>query len=222
MGAHTKIIEFYGLPGCGKTTICYKLKESFEEKGYKVGVLPDAANHFSWLSLFYTLTIRDIVLFFRFFILLKKHHVHRNLVISPIRRLLIFRSAKKKNEYDFIFVDHGAAQSIVRALYDTPCPLDILNSSVVKALFISTPVDKYVCCKITPEEAFARVRHRNRKNSGTFDQFPDEQLRIVLDGHYSIFESTDSLLRNLRFNLYFIDCYNKLEDCIEEANSIVF
>lgn len=221
MGAHTKIIEFYGLPGCGKTTICNKLREIYETKGYRVAVLPDAANHFSWLSLLKILSFKDCVLLFRFVSLLYKYHVCRNLVLSPIRRLLIYRCAKMKKEYDFIFIDHGAVQSIVRALYDTPCPIDIINSSVIKDLLMINPVDKYVCCQLTPKVAFSRMRSRNRTNSGTFDQFPDDQLKKVLEGHNTIFENTDRLLRNLHLNMKVIDCVKTLEECIQEASNNV-
>lgn len=221
MGARPKIIEFYGLPGCGKTTLCNKLKEIYEKKGYKVGVLPDAANRFSWLSLFYILSFSDCLFLYKFYRCFIKRRVCKNLVLSPVRRLLIYKCAKRKKEYDYLFIDHGAVQSIVRALYDVPYPFDFICTSVVKDYYRKISADFYVCCNISTDEAFARVRFRNRKNSGTFDQYPDEQLNNVLKGHNAIFIKTKEVLEELNKCLLEIDSTDSVEKCISQIEDFL-
>ena len=217
MGTRPKIIEFYGLPGCGKTTLCGKLKEEYEKKGYKVCLLPEAAHLFSWVSLLHILSFRDCLFLFKFYRCFVKLNVHKNLVKSPIKRLLIYRCAKWKEEYDFLFIDHGAVQSIVRALYDVSNPIDFLETPVVRDYYRMISADVYVNCKISQDEAFSRVRLRNRKNSGTFDQYPDVQLRKVLDGHDEIFNNTESILKELHKDLLEIDSTDTVEKCISKV-----
>lgn len=216
MGTRPKIIEFYGLPGCGKTTICNKLKEEYEKKGYKVGLTPEAANHFTWLSIFHILSFKDCLFLFKFYRRFAKSNVYKNLVLSPIRRLLIYRCAKWNEEYDFLFIDHGAVQSIVRALYDVPNPMDFLETPIVRDYYRMIPADVYVNCKISQDEAFSRVRFRNRKNSGTFDQYPDAQLKNVLEGHNVIFNNTESILKELHKKLFKIDSTDTIEKCLSQ------
>ncbi len=217
MGTRPKIIEFYGLPGCGKTTLCNKLKEEYEKKGYKVCLLPEAAHLFSWLSLVHILSFRDCIFLLRFYRRFIKFNVHKNLVKSPIRRLLIYGCAKWKEEYDFLFIDHGAVQSIVRALYDVSNPMDFLKTPIVRDYYCMISTDVYINCRISIDEAFSRVRFRNRKNSGTFDQYPDAQLKKVLEGHDAIFNSTESLLKELHKNLLEIDSTETVEKCISRV-----
>lgn len=214
MGTRPKIIEFYGLPGCGKTTLCNKLKEEYEKKGYKVCLLPEAAHLFSWMSLVHILSFRDsffLLNFYRHFI---KLNVYKKLVLSPIRRLLIYRCAKWKEGYDFLFIDHGAVQSIVRALYDVSNPIDFLKTPFVRDYYCMIPADIYVNCKISIDEAFSRVKNRNRTNSGTFDQYPDAQLKKVLEGHEVIFNNTESIIKELHKDLLEIDSSETIEKCI--------
>ena len=219
MGTHTKIIEFYGLPGCGKTTLCNKLKVYYEEKGYIIGILPDAANDCSWKSLFHSLSLRECISFFSFFIILITQHVHINLVLSPIRRILIFKHAKRIGKYDYLFIDHGIVQSVVRALHEVYNPSSILKHSFIKQILLSNSVDGFIECKIEPSKSFERIRVRNRRNSGTFDQFPDEQLNTVLENHSIIFKETSRIINNKI--KYEIDSSCDVENCLQQIVSIL-
>lgn len=217
MGTYTKIIEFYGLPGCGKTTLCRRLKDLYVDKGFRVGLLPDAVTDFRWKYLFLKLSFREIILYTRFIHKLKKYRVHKNLVLSVIRRFLIYKSARVHSKYDYVFIDHGVVQSIVRALYDTPCPIDLLRTTVFREMLSATFVEGIIHCDISSKEAYNRVRIRNRKNSGTFDQFSDEALKMVLDGHVPIFESIESILIEFNKNIFTIDCNCEIERCVSQV-----
>ncbi len=221
MGAHPKIIEFYGLPGCGKTTLCNRLKDIYEKRGYKVGLLPDAVNDLSRWSIIHILSFRECAFFLKFYWAFITKNVCTNLVLSPIRRYFIYKSAKRKEKYDLLFIDHGAVQSIVRALYDVPTPLALLKSNLVRDYYRMIPADIYINCIITKDEAFSRVKNRNRKNSGTFDQYPDEQLKRVLDGHCTIFSDTKSILLELDKCLLEIDSNNSLDICISQIDEYI-
>lgn len=217
MGTRPKIIEFYGLPGCGKTTLCNALKEIYESKGFKVGTLPDATNQFSSVGLFHLLSLRDCFFLFKFYRSFINNNVYKSLVLSPIRRLLIYRYAKRKEDYDFLFIDHGAVQSVVRVLYEVENPLEFLKTPIVSDYYSMIPADMYINCRISSDEAFSRVRIRNRKNSGTFDQYPDEQLKQVLKGHITIFNNTEAILKNLDKKIYTIDCSVELDKCLSQV-----
>lgn len=221
MGAHPKIIEFYGLPGCGKTTLCNRLKEYYENSGYKVGLLTDAVKDLSWRSIIHALSFHECVFFLKFYWAFIRKNVNKNLVLSPIRRYLIYKSAKRDGEYDFLFIDHGAAQSVVRALFDAPNPLVSLKSNLVRDYYRMIPADLYINCIITMDEAFSRVKLRNRKNSGTFDQYPDAQLKRVLEGHSTIFDNTKLILLELDKNLLAIDCNTNLDRCISQIEDFL-
>lgn len=222
MGIHgTKIIEFYGLPGSGKTTLCVRLKDVFEKMGYRVGLLSDTVISIGFSKLLSLISFHDLLLFIRLVIKLSWAKVPNNLVLSPIRRILRYKQIKRTDDYDFLFIEHGVVQSMVRALLEVQSPLVCLHASTEKSILKLVPAEGFVYCKLTSDEAFLRVRSRNRKNSGTFDQYPDESLRMVLEKHSPIFEEIRSIVSDCFKYSTEVDCSCSIDCCVHDLTYFI-
>lgn len=221
MAKHTQIIEFYGLPGCGKTTLCNILKESYIKKGYKVGVLTDATKQCSFLRIILIFRIRYLTKFFSIFWNYEKNHIPFNYALSPYKRLMIYQCVRYFSDYDYVFIEHGVVQSLVSALYGFKSPIAILNNPIYKKYLSIIPVDKYVYCKITPEKAFERIRIRNRKSSGRFDQMEDDSLKELLLTQSCQFDDFSFLLNGLINNVHCIDSDCQLEVSLNQIEEII-
>lgn len=220
MAKHTQIIEFYGLPGCGKTTLCNILKESYINKGYKVGVLTDATKQCSFLRIILVLKLSYLTKFFSIFRNYLKNHIPINYALSPYKRLMIYQCVKSFSDYDFVFIEHGVVQSMVSALYGFKSPVAISNNPTYKKYLSIIPVDKYIYCKITLEKAFERIRIRNRKSSGRFDQMEDDSLKELLLTQSSQFDEFNMILNELRKDVHCIDSANQLDISLNQIKKI--
>ena len=220
MAKYTKIIEFYGLPGCGKTTLCNILKESYIKKGYKVGVLTDATKQCSFFRIILVLRLSYLTKFFSVFLNYIKNHIPFNYASAPYKRLMIYQCVKSFSDYDYVFIEHGVVQSMVSALYGFKSPIEILNNPIYKKYLSIIPVDKYVYCKITPEKAFERIRIRNRKSSGRFDQMEDDSLKELLLTQSFQFGDLDMLLNGLRKDVHCINSGDQLDLSLDQIKEI--
>lgn len=221
MAKYTKIIEFYGLPGCGKTTLCNILKESYIKKGYKVGVLTDATKQCSFLRIILVLRLSYLTKFFGIFLNYVKNNIPFNYALSPYKRLLIYQCVKSFSDYDYVFIEHGVIQSMVSALYGYNSPIIILNNPTYGKYLSLIPVDKYIYCKISSEKAYERIRIRDRKSSGRFDQMPDDSLKELLITQSSQFDEFNLILKEFGKDVQSIDSGNRLDVSLNHINTIV-
>ena len=221
MAKHTQIIEFYGLPGCGKTTLCNSLKELYLKKGYKVGILTDATKQCSFLRVILVFKLYYLIKFSCILMNYVKNGIPLNYAFSPFKRLLIYRCVKSFSDYDYFFIEHGVIQSMVSALYGYNSPIAIHNNPTYGKYLSVIPVDNYIYCKISQEKALERIRIRNRKSSGRFDQMPNDSLKELLLTQSCQFDEFNMMLNELEKDVHCIDSGSQLDVSLNQLKTIV-
>lgn len=222
MAKHTKIIELYGLPGCGKTTLCIKLKKVYELNGYKVGLINEASKTCTFTHVLSVLLLKDIIALFRWFYnILRGGNMINKISLSPYKRLLIYRCIKGYSDCDYVFIEHGIIQCIVSSIYGIKDDDSLLNKSICKLFLHKDFVDMFLYCHVTPEEAFKRIRIRNRKNSGRFDQMQDNMLNDILIKQSHQFELLTSKLEGFGYEIKTIDGNVSPDNCVKKATIII-
>ena len=111
--------EFYGLPGCGKTTLSRKVVYQLQEKGYKVADFSciflnenfGKPKLIEYVRLIFQ--IREYSLFYHYWKLFRECHCNskRRLTNLMILTNKIFRESRK-NRYDMVLLEEGIIQFI--------------------------------------------------------------------------------------------------------------
>ena len=222
MAKYTKVIEFYGLPGCGKTTLCERLKEQCERDGYTAGVLTDVTKIGTLPCLLRAFSLKDLCWLTKWCISIKMdNHSSFKIAIAPYKRLLIYRCAKLFSNYDYVFIEHGVVQSMVSALYGTIDYHFVLEKSFSIRLLENTQADLFVNCHVEVQEAFKRIRIRNRTTSGRFDQMPDSKLMTILDEQMGEFGFLSKQLDEIGHHVEWIDNGLSLESSLENCRKLI-
>ena len=163
-----RILEFYGLPGAGKTSMCKVLLGRYRASSKMVDLVGLYKNE----SLFFKLTHLPISSFFRFFWFLvfvpKKCKNEISVYKEFFFFILLYHYFKYQKKYDYLIADHGFAQQLGSMLHNMDFDISDNNlkrfSSFVKSIdFLSL-----VYCQLPEQLALERMRKRGR-NSGRID-----------------------------------------------------
>lgn len=198
-----RILEFYGLPGSGKSSIAQLLIRKYLNAGIDVVTADDYLRIYSKKiniirGLFCPLGFRYA--FFVFIILIRlKLILNFDVVIRMIRILPLFYFYKE-NVSKLIIMDQAVIQQYVSAFFDY-CELanediDIIGMIVKK--YNIMPLHVIVPLK----EANNRINKRNNQNHGRLDSISDENnRRRILLIQCKNFELTNQYLNSLKRNI---------------------
>lgn len=191
-------IEFIGLPGSGKTYLCSQIENDFSEKGVKTVNLIEMSRSKSLYKLYFK--------FIRFFAKMnpKIHSVSVELqtllvkyrgiqakyndckidsYISDICELVFLKHLMKKSE-KVLLLDEGLLQRAVTIAIN----YGLSKSDFTKLIrILEKHIDSTVYLKITCDDAFSSIRHRNR-HVCIMDDLSDEKLKKFLRKYYDLCE----------------------------------
>lgn len=182
MSKGTKIIEFFGMPSCGKTTLCNTLQNKNEQQGKMVAITENLANEYANSSLWKkTRSIPVYILFsllrlfaavpFTGFSYLRRYKV-------LLRKEILYNFAKRYSKYDYVYIDHGLAQGLIQLVYEYPDSLNEKTLLLAKKVFQKSKADSIVYCKVSPETTLKRIRKRNSPRKSRLDCINDDNVLI--------------------------------------------
>lgn len=182
MSKGTKIIEFFGMPSCGKTTLCNTLQNENEQQGKMVAITENLANEYANSSLWKkTRSIPVYILFsllrlfaavpFTGFSYLRRYKV-------LLRKEILYNFAKRYSKYDYVYIDHGLAQGLIQLVYEYPDSLNEKTLLLAKKVFQKSKADSIVYCKVSPETTLKRIRKRNNPRKSRLDCINDDNVLI--------------------------------------------
>lgn len=211
MGKYTKIIDLYGLPGCGKTTLADIITSFSDGASVSIGRLPELTSYARKHPIQFLLTSISIdqfyllfKLFFSFPILkIKDWRIYKGF----IEFLLLYRYAKKVYVNDYIIVDHGFFQSVVSLTFGKVETVSDKSLQILGEILKEIGIDVPIYCKIKPEESLIRIRIRNRHSkTSRVDNNPDNRkLLNTLTIQSNMFESLYLVAKNNTNNSLILD-----------------
>lgn len=199
MGQPSKIVELYGLPGCGKTTLRDYLVSGEAESGCSFGLMSDITRQYKSLSAFKKLGNIPWKGFVRLMRLLCR------LPILPLRKwgfykvlfqmVLLYRFSGKASSHDYYVVDHGIVQGIAGVLYGKYDRVGPKAAKRLNQLFEYLGLRFVYYCRLDIGEVVSRIRFRGRKTPGRFDAIKDDAALIgELESENVFFEWCESSL----------------------------
>ena len=196
MAAHTIIIDLFGIPACGKTTLTEYL--SNEGNGeIRIATLPESLrdNKVGW-KLLRSVSLKIIWkgLMLRFAAPFDKKRREVSL-FNMLKYGFYYKYILKYSKYDIVLVDHGEIQSFVTLERGDDLHKDKRFVRACSRYIDSSLASIYVYCKLEAEEAFNRM-HKRRRGNGRIDVIKDERQQLdELQKEKSRFDFSAELLK---------------------------
>lgn len=185
-----KVIELYGLPGSGKSTLSEELSNRLKGEnlriGYKSNIFAKYKNKkkinkifTNFLLLFYDLRLNFyLILFATQYGLFNRERVKRIRLLMLLNYLLSKES--KRSYYDILILDEGFVQFITSIPHEQRISN---NSRIIKLTEHISNKNKQsylIKCEINIDESLKRISNRSTP-SPRFDFLPTKDLRRLLD-----------------------------------------
>lgn len=222
MAAYTKIIELFGLPGCGKSTTVQTLmsnRNDFRISTFK-NVAGQSKKHplklitsISLKSLFWGLKVRFSVPF-------DKKRRERSL-FKWLLFEIVFNYIKKYTEYDFVLVDPGVIQGFVSWERGDDLHMRYGYRNACSNYLRYTAVTDFIYCNLPVEEALMRMHHRNR-NNGRIDLINNEKIQLnELRKEKDRFDFYAGVLKEKNISISYLDMNRETPQIVNELQKII-
>lgn len=215
MAAYTQIIDLFGIPACGKSTLAQYMV-SHPVGGLRVATMTEcilAARKDKWRWL-RSLSFRDVFASIRLKFAAPLDKKRR---VIPLWNVIIMgwykNYVRKFTDYDIVVTDHGDIQRFVSLergdnLHESKKFRDACRRYLDVSLSTT-----YVYCKVTADVALQRMNGRGR-NAGRIDLIEDQSLKLQeLEKEILYFDFWTSLLRDRKSSL--------LELNMDDATSVI-
>lgn len=176
MKTNPVIIEFCGIPGCGKTTLCNHLSNRDE---WSFGTMLDVlyayrrSSIISKLKYFPYSAILRLLFALPFFPILPLKHWF--LYFNFIKMLVLYGYCRCMKSFDFIVSDHGIIQSFVGLLFDHENELTQKRYRYIISVVKKSQPLLILLCEIPVDVSLIRIRGRNR-NYGRLDVIGNDNI----------------------------------------------
>lgn len=180
MGAHTKIIDLFGTPACGKSTLASFFKSNYSsDVGLKIDVVKESQKNLG-LKFLLSLSYRDIFYCTLYHFSIPKSNRRKH---SPLYKFILnyayYNFINKFSTYDIVVCDNSIVQSIVSHQNAADLFGNGSFEKSLKGLLSPKKEITYVWCDTSPITSLERMnsRHRNRGRIDLMDD--DEKLQAI-------------------------------------------
>lgn len=220
MAAHTLIIDLFGVPACGKTTLSdYLYNNCFPEK--KVVTMPNLVKESKKepIKLLFSLSIGRMIKGFILRLKAPFNNQRKDInVFGWPSHARYYSFAKKHSNYDIVLCDHGDIQDFVSLERGENLHTKKRFAEACFNYINTSDASVYVYCDVDVEVAFERIRKRGR-NSGRIDVIEDDQKQLdELRAEKMRFDFYSNWLKQSRKKYIQLDMNQSTE---EIANSLV-
>lgn len=199
-----KIIEFEGIAGCGKSTLCSSFAEILEHNNITYIYSQDIAiyMHKHPLSYIRSFRIKNAVSVLRLMLstgTFRSYRYH----IAIFKLLSLYENYLRTGKESVLLCDHSIVQSAVQVWgYNSHITTDKKIADALSRFYSKTYRSKNVYCIITSEVAAQRIRKRNR-SYGRLDLIKDDNELIrsldnnagTLDAFVKVYERTHDVCK---------------------------
>lgn len=179
MAEHTQIIDLYGIPACGKTTLA-EYMASHPTNGLRVATMQDCmrdAFNNKW-KLVKSVSLKNIWASIRLKFsapLDKKRNVIR---FKGILLMGVFKNyVRKYTDYDIVMTDHGDIQQFVSLERGDNLHESEKFRKACSQYLDASHTTAYVYCQIDAKTALQRMNDRGR-NKGRMDTMSNQNLKL--------------------------------------------
>lgn len=214
MAAHTKIIDLYGLPACGKSSLCDFLS-SQSISNIRIGNIDDAKQeirHASLIKLLSSFSLLSYIAGLRLALFFPAESRKQRNLKSWLNNIWIRKFIRKYSSYDYIIYHHGIPQSIVSWQNSVSYKSSEQFKKLVSTYLNYVNDDIFVYCKVDIDTAINRIKKRGRTTGRLDILVTDENaLRSLYSAEQERFDTITEILRDNSCSVIEIDCNKSLE-----------
>ena len=205
MATHTQIIEFFGLPACGKSTLCNAVIESTISVSTNFCRMNEISSEYRKANIIQKIRCfpyRASLLLL--LLIIKSCPSRKNVRIykSFLSILMIYAFCKHTKKYDYMLIDHGVFQSVVSLFYVSSTSKFNSSVDIVNQLVTTIGIEYPIHCYISVEESIRRMRKRNRVDSGRLDVIGDKKkLETIMIVQSQQFERLSDIRHIQKINM---------------------
>lgn len=184
-----KYIEFIGIPGVGKTTVCNSVCSQLSDYGYKVCNLSQFSywSHSNMKKIF---AVIDSLLNFKLWNSYKKCYkltkiYQKKVLFCKYFWLLVLITNQlykfsKKNRYDYIIFDEGIAQIITSISHEKDLVINKYLTDFICVLEKYNIKPALIQCNLGFQECINRIRSRGEKFAVRFSREKSDNKLLLL------------------------------------------
>lgn len=190
MASNCRVVDFYGLPGCGKTTLKNKL---LEMEHISVDIAQNQMLHYKKESVLFKLIHLPFKQWWRLTLfLISLSGIRKNpkqYYIDLYSKVLAYSYFVEKSCCDLIVVDHGLVQQLGSILHNQNYELSERSLIYFMNFLDGMKGTIPVYCRLSSEISLMRMRQRKR-NVGRIDAIMNDKdcALSLLEKEYSLFE----------------------------------
>ena len=215
MAVHTQIIDLYGIPACGKTTLA-KHMASHPSEGLKIATMQDCviAALNDKRHLFLSITPYNLWTSIRLKLSAPLDKKRRVVSFKAILLMGVFKNyVRKYTDYDIVVSAHGDIQSFVSLERGDNLHENQKFKEACSHYLDASLSTVYVYCQIDTETALCRMNNRSR-DKGRIDSISDKNLKLQeLERERERFDFWTMTLKERKAVLFELD--------MKEASSVI-
>lgn len=207
MSAHTQIIDLYGIPACGKTTLA-EYMASHPTNGLRVATMQDCmrdAFNNKW-KLVKSMSLKIFWVSIRLKLSAPLDKKRRVIRFKGILLMGVFKNyVRKYTDYDIVVADHGDIQQFVSLERGDNLHESEKFSKASLCYLDASLTNAYVYCQIDAETALQRMNSRGR-DKGRMDIMSDQNLKLQeLEKESKRFDFWTTVLNEREVTLFKLD-----------------
>ena len=218
MAEHTKIIDLYGIPACGKTTLA-EYMANHTKKDLKVATMQDCvrdAFNNKW-KLVKSVSLKNFWASVRLKLSAPLDKKRRVIRFKGILLLGAFKNyVRKYTDYDIVVTDHGDIQYFVSLERGDNLHLSEKFKKACLHYLDASLTTAYVYCQIDAETALQRMNNRGR-DKGRMDMMSDQNLKLQeLEKESERFDFWTTVLKERKASLIELDMKEPIPSVAEK------
>lgn len=222
MAGHTQIIDLYGIPACGKTTLA-RYMANHPADGLRVATMEDctiAALNDKW-HLFLSVSLKNVWASIR---LRLSAPFDKKRSVIPFKAILLLNAYKnyirKYTDYNIVVTDHGDIQSFVTLERGENLHENQRFKGACCHYLDASLSTTYVYCQIDVKTALQRMNGRGR-DKGRIDSLSDESLKLQeFKTESQRFDFWTTVLKERRASLIELDMRDSVPSIAEKLFSL--
>lgn len=224
MGKYTKIIELYGVPACGKTTLSQAIEKWSKRKGLTVQNYNNAIDDLKRISFAKCLSCISVkslyyALYFLYFFIPRNQLRRRMTYVGWLKMSFLANFYRKYTDYDLVISDEGVIQRIISWKSGIDEHSEAIDKVIVKYLKSLRSI-QYIYCQVDINLAMERLLSRQGSNGRLTKIKSNEELHAQYVFEDDQFIHYTDILVLLDKKVMMLDTTQPIEKLVEQMEKL--
>lgn len=217
MASYTQIVDLFGIPACGKSTLVDTLDDA--NKNIKYIRLTKSYKKCSAYKKVGSIPFRSIYIAWKMTTLVEGKNInyYQQRFVSMVKTLICLKYAVKYSTFERVYVDHGVMQGIISLIGGHSIRSIGRFEGYATQLLLSCNNIHFVYCSVDIDTAIERMRNRG-EHTGRLNSISDLNK---LKEEYILEEKRFQWLAGLTDSVQILDTSSSIDNSVKYLKGIV-